>query len=157
MEPRRAPLLAIIPPPVVFAVTFLAGWGVGRLVGSNPVWIGTAVVRWAGFALLVLGVGVSAACVGLFLSRGTTLNPVGQPSQLVSSGPYAWSRNPMYVCLIVVYAGAALTLGQIWSLILLLLPWAAANFIVIPFEEARLRETFSEAYVDYCRRVRRWL
>ena len=63
----------------------------------------------------------------------------------------------MYVSLTVIYAGAALALGQVWSLILLPLPWAAANFIVIPFEEAGLRETFGQPYLDYCRRVRRWL
>ncbi len=100
---------------------------------------------------------MAAACLRLFVRRRTTVVPAGRPAQLVSSGAYAWSRNPMYVCLTVIYAGAALALGEVWSLILLPLPWAAANFIVIPYEEARLRETFGEAYADYCRRVRRWL
>ena len=156
-EPRRAPLLAIIPPPVLFAATFLAGWGVGWLDGSRPAWIRTATAHWVGLALLVAGAAVSAACVRLFVSRGTTVIPVGQPARLVSNGAYAWSRNPMYVGLTAIYAGAALALGQIWSLVLLPLPWAAANFVVIPFEEARLRETFGQAYDDYRRRVRRWL
>jgi protein-S-isoprenylcysteine O-methyltransferase Ste14 len=157
MDLRRPPLLAVIPPPVVFATTFLAGWAVDRLDGSSPAWIRTAAAHQVGLALLVGGAVVAAACVRLFVSRRTTVNPAGRPAQLVSSGAYACSRNPMYVCLTVIYAGAALALGQVWSLILLPLPWAAANFIVIPYEEARLRETFGEAYADYCRRVRRWL
>ena len=157
MEPRRAPLLTVLPPPVVYAVTFLAGWGVGHVDGSSPAWIGTAAARWLGLALLIIGVVVATTCVRLFVSRRTTVNPAGRPAQLVSSGAYAWSRNPMYVCLTVIYAGAALVLGQVWSLLLLPLPWAAANFIVIPFEEARLTDTFGEAYANYRRRVRRWL
>ncbi len=63
----------------------------------------------------------------------------------------------MYVALTSIYAGAALVLGQVETLILVALPWALVNWIVIPFEEARLRETFGQTYVDYCRRVRRWL
>jgi protein-S-isoprenylcysteine O-methyltransferase Ste14 len=157
MEPLRAPLLAIIPPPIIYAATFLFGWGVDHLGGSNPAWIRTETAHWLGLVLLIMGVAVSATCVRLFVSRRTTVRPAGRPARLVSNGAYARSRNPMYVCVTVIYAGAALALGQIWSLVLLPLPWAAANFVVIPFEEARLRETFGEAYDDYCRRVRRWL
>jgi len=56
-----------------------------------------------------------------------------------------------------IYLGAALALGKLWPLVLVVLPWATTNWIVIPFEEARLRNTFGQAYVDYCRRVRRWV
>ena len=58
---------------------------------------------------------------------------------------------------LVVYIGLALALGRAWPLILVPVPWACMNWGVIPFEEGRLTETFGEAYVDYCRRVRRWI
>lgn len=48
---------------------------------------------------------------GLFVLRRTTLNPVGQPALFVASGAYAWTRNPMYVGVTLVYLGAALALG----------------------------------------------
>jgi protein-S-isoprenylcysteine O-methyltransferase Ste14 len=63
----------------------------------------------------------------------------------------------MYLSLTVVYVGVALALGRAWPLVLVVLPLASMNCAVIPFEEARLRETFGEDYVDYCRRVRRWI
>jgi len=63
----------------------------------------------------------------------------------------------MYVGVTLVYLGAALALGQVLTFALIVLPWAAVNLIVIPFEEARLRITFGKDYDDYCRRVRRWL
>ena len=89
--------------------------------------------------------------------RRTTLDPTGEPARLVVNGAHAWSRNPMYLSLTVVYIGLALALGRAWPLILVPVPWACMNWGVIPFEEGRLTETFGEAYVDYCRRVRRWI
>jgi protein-S-isoprenylcysteine O-methyltransferase Ste14 len=95
--------------------------------------------------------------VGRFVLQRTTLHPTGQPARLVVNGPHARSRNPMYLSLTVVYVGLALAIGRAWPLALAVLPWASMNWAVIPFEEARLRETFGQAYVDYCRRVRRWI
>ena len=157
MDGRRAPLFAIIPPPVVYAATFLVGWGVSRLALFSPAWMSAPAARWAGLALVIFGLALAAAAGRLFASRRTTFNPAGQPKELVASGAYAWMRNPMYVGLTSIYTGAALALGQVETLILVALPWTIVNWIVIPFEEARLRETFGQTYVDYCRRVRRWL
>lgn len=155
MEPRRAPPLAIVPPPVLYAAVFLAGMGLSR--AWNPSWMGSPSVHRVGWAILIVGLLLNVSSAGLFVFRRTTLNPTGQPAQLVTSGAHAWSRNPMYVGLTLVYVGAALALGQILSLALVVLPWATMNWMVIPFEEARLRITFGQAYDDYCRRVRRWL
>jgi protein-S-isoprenylcysteine O-methyltransferase Ste14 len=63
----------------------------------------------------------------------------------------------MYVGLILAYVGEAGILGQIWPVILLPLVIAYVNWIVIPLEESKLREVFSEEYDRYRKRVRRWL
>ena len=157
MGGRRAPLFQIIPPPVVYAATLLVGWGLSLLGVSSPAWITSSGAHWLGLALAIAGVALAAVAIGLFVSLRTTTNPAGQPSRLVERGAYAWTRNPMYVALTCIYAGLALALGQIWTLALVVAPWAVVNWFVIPFEEARLRDTFGQAYVDYCRRVRRWI
>ncbi len=153
----RAPILAKIPPPAQFALTFLVGVGLDRLMPWRLASMGMASVHWAGFALAVAGCSLAAAAAGRFVLRGTTLNPAGQPARLVVNGAHGWSRNPMYLSLTIIYAGLALALGRAWPLVLVILPWASMNWIVIPFEEARLRETFGQDYADYCRRVRRWI
>jgi protein-S-isoprenylcysteine O-methyltransferase Ste14 len=157
MASRNAPLLAVIPPPIQFALTFLVAVGVDRFHPWRPAWLAMPAAHWAGFALLVAGCALAASAAGRFVLRGTTLHPTGEPSRLVVNGAHAWSRNPMYVSLTVVYVGLALALGRAWPLILVILPWASMNFVTIPFEEARLREIFGEDYGDYCRRVRRWI
>jgi protein-S-isoprenylcysteine O-methyltransferase Ste14 len=59
--------------------------------------------------------------------------------------------------LTIIYVGMALALGGAWPLFLVVLPWASVNWVVIPFEEARLRKAFGQDYTDYCRTVRRWM
>lgn len=157
MAARRAPILAKIPPPAQFALTFLVGVGLDRLIPWRPAWMAAASVHWAGFALAVAGSSLAAAAAGRFVLRRTTLHPTGEPAHLVVNGAHGWSRNPMYLSLTVVYLGLALALGRAWPLILVTVPWACMNWGVIPFEEARLSETFAQDYADYCRRVRRWI
>jgi protein-S-isoprenylcysteine O-methyltransferase Ste14 len=154
---RQTPILATIPPPAQFALTFLVGIGLDRLMPWRPAWMAIGGVRWAGFALAVAGCSLAVAAVGRFVLRGTTLHPTGQPARLVVNGAHARSRNPMYLSLTVVYVGLTLAIGRAWPLALAVLPWASTNWAVIPFEEARLGETFGQDYVDYCRRVRRWI
>ena len=153
----RAPILAKVPPPAQFVLTFLLGIGLDRLMPWRPVWMGAASVHWAGLALAVAGCSLAAAAAGRFVLRRTTLDPTGKPARLVVNGANAWSRNPMYLSLTVVYLGLALALGRAWPLILVIMPWASMNWGVIPFEEARLSETFAQDYAEYCRKVRRWI
>ena len=113
--------------------------------------------HWAGAALVAAGFMFAFVAAGGFVFRRTTLHPTGQPARLVTSGAHALTRNPIYLSLTIVYLGAALALGRAWPLPLLALPWASINWVVIPFEEARLSKTFGQDYADYCRRVRRWI
>src|SRR5579863_9245314 len=156
MEQRRAALVRI-PPPILYAGTFVVGWLIDRWVPCAPHWLRPAPLHWLGWALIVAGVLFAASAAGLFVRRRTTLHPGGRPAQLVTTGPFALTRNPMYVSLTLVYLGAALVLARLWPLLLVVLPWAAVNWLVIPFEEARLADIFGAAYAEYRRRVRRWL
>jgi protein-S-isoprenylcysteine O-methyltransferase Ste14 len=157
MEQPRASLLVKLPPPIIYAATFVAGMVVDWLMPWTPDWTQIKILHWLGWALTVAGLLSAPAGAGFFALRRTTLNPAGMPARLVTSGPFALSRNPMYVGLTLIYLGVALVLAKIWPLVLVVLPWAVMNWVVIPFEETRLRNIFGQTYVDYCRRVRRWI
>jgi protein-S-isoprenylcysteine O-methyltransferase Ste14 len=157
MASRRAPILAIMPPPAQYALVFLVGVGLDLVMPWRPTWMAIEDVHWAGAALALAGFILALAAAGRFVVRRTTLNPAGQPAQLVVAGAHAWSRNPMYLSLTIIYLGVALALGRAWPLVLVVLPWASMNWVVIPFEEARLSEAFAQDYADYCQKVRRWI
>ena len=93
----------------------------------------------------------------MFLFRGTTLNPAGSPKRLFTGGLYRISRNPMYLGLLLIYAGVALVQWQLWALLLMLVPFLVVDRIYIPAEEQRMSAVFGQPYERYCKRVRRWL
>ena len=97
------------------------------------------------------------ASLALFARARTTLMPGGSASRLVTGGPFRISRNPMYLSLVLAYAGVALMLDLPWALALLPVPALLAQRVQIPFEEARMARLFGREYLDYRSRVRRWL
>jgi len=74
----------------------------------------TAALAFAGFIHAL-------ASAGWFVLRR---NPAGQPARFVVGGAHAWSRNPRYLSLTIIYAGVALALGKAWPLVLVVLPCA---------------------------------
>ena len=150
-------LLLRIPVPWVFVLTYIIGAG---LEHALPLLAGNGSLPGVNLAgALLFGIGATIAGWALLTFRlvRTTTVPGKASSRLVSWGPYRFSRNPMYVGLIVAYLGEAGILRQVWPVILLLLTVAYVNWIVIPVEESKLREVFSEEYDRYRKRVRRWL
>ncbi|MFI5184660.1 MAG: methyltransferase family protein [Vicinamibacteria bacterium] len=149
-------LLLHIPVPWVFVLTYLAGvamevaWppGMGRTVAGLGV---------AGGTLFLIGAIVAGWSLVIFHGERTTTVPGRASSKLVTWGPYGFSRNPMYVGLVLAYVGEAGILKQVWPLVLLPLTVAYLNWIVIPLEEARLAGVFREEYEEYRSRVRRWI
>jgi protein-S-isoprenylcysteine O-methyltransferase Ste14 len=150
-------LLMHIPVPWVFVLTYLAGAGLEH-------W--APILRWSGAAigvqvlsevLLAVGAGIAAWGLMYFFKAHTTTIPGRKSSKLVTWGPYRFTRNPMYVGLILAYLGEAGILRQVWPILFLPLPVAYLNWIVIPVEEIRLTEVFGADYERYKAKVRRWI
>jgi len=154
---RIHPLMNV-PVPWVFVLTFLAGLGLHYL---TPLTIQSAgilfISRITGMVLTVGGALIAFSSLGIFRAARTTTVPFETPSKLITSGPYRFSRNPMYVGLSLIYLGVAGIQVQIWPVLLLPLLAIYIHRSVIPVEEARLREVFGDAYEQYCARVRRWV
>jgi protein-S-isoprenylcysteine O-methyltransferase Ste14 len=142
-------------PPVALGIPWLIGYSLTVAVG-DPVALDSSWVRALG-ALLVLAFCVwNGWSLWLMHTHRTALLPGGSTRVVIDSGPFAVSRNPLYVGLIVLYVGLAL-LWSFWALVLTpvgvgLLWWGAVR----P-EERYLTATFGAEYDDYRRRVRRWL
>jgi len=147
-----------IPVPWVFILLYLAGLAIQRVL---PIMIeppGLAwIIRVAGFVFIALGIVLAFSALGIFRKTKTTTVPHETPSSLVTSGPYRFTRNPMYVGLTLEYLGVAEARLDLWPVILLPLLLAYVNFVVVPVEEQNLRGVFGDAYQEYGARVGRWL
>jgi protein-S-isoprenylcysteine O-methyltransferase Ste14 len=147
-----------VPPPLLFVLTFFAGVGLQHLLPFPAPSAEVAhVARIAGTGLLACGILLALSCITLFLLVRTTIIPHRTASKLVNRGPYRLTRNPMYVSLVLAFLGVAGILALLWPILLLPVPVALVHRMVIPFEEARLRDAFGDDFESYCARVRRWL
>jgi protein-S-isoprenylcysteine O-methyltransferase Ste14 len=75
----------------------------------------------------------------------------------VDSGPYRFSRNPIYVAFSLLQLGIATWIDSVWLLVTLAGAIAVMAIVVIPREERYMTRKFSDRYLDYKRRVRRWV
>ena len=142
-----------------------------------PIWtliyiIVSATISWSlgwptppGLPLPPLGIGLVAVAfvppvwaIILFRREGTEVNPTSPTNRkLVTSGPYQLTRNPMYLGLVTLTLGIALWIGSWPMFIAPVAIFATANWVHIPFEEAKMRRQFEATYEDYVERVRRWV
>jgi len=146
-----------VPVPWVFVLTYLLGAALESTRHSAIRPEMALVSTVAGGVLFAAGAVIAGWGLVLFRKARTTTVPGKASVKLVMWGPYRWTRNPMYVGLTIAYLGEAGLLKQIWPVILLPLTVAYLNWIVIPVEEARLREVFQDTYEQYHSRVRRWI
>jgi protein-S-isoprenylcysteine O-methyltransferase Ste14 len=94
----------------------------------------------------------------LFRREGTEIDPTSPTNRkLITSGPYQFTRNPMYLGLVILTLGVALWVGAWPMFIAPVAIFATANWVHIPFEEAKMRCQFGATYEDYIEWVRRWV
>jgi protein-S-isoprenylcysteine O-methyltransferase Ste14 len=114
-------------------------------------------ILWPGVALMVVSVAFGVWGRTTLARAGTSVNPGRPTTTIVASGPYRWSRNPLYVCLAFLFLGITLTLNTWWGILVLVPVLALMHFGVILREERYLDRKFGEIYRDYRSRVRRYL
>jgi protein-S-isoprenylcysteine O-methyltransferase Ste14 len=143
-------------PPVLYGGAFLAGLGLDRVLpiaASFP----DGVRHGAASMLLAFGLCFAGWAAWLFHRAGTGIPTWQAAKRLVQRGPYAISRNPMYVGVTAAYAGLALAVASPWALLLLAPVLVAVDRLVIAREEPYLAARFGAPYEAYRRRVRRWI
>ena len=144
-----------VPPPLILAGFFALGALLERRFPATPI---PAPWRWisSGLCLAASG-GIFAWGLACFTRARTSPVPFQRSAVLLTSGPYRFSRNPLYVSAALLYAGLALWWKVLWALPLLPLALAALRRLVINKEEGFLERRFGMEYLDYKKRVRRWL
>lgn len=140
-----------MPIPEVHLVGLVAGIILHLFIPSRLFqrsWVGHAI----GWPVLAAGVFVAAWAVKIIEAMD-----IAAPTKLISTGPYAFSRNPMYIAWTLINLGVALAANTIWVIALLPAVLAVTHFFVIPREERSLEQKFGDEYREYQASVRRYL
>jgi len=146
-----------IPPPVIGLLVAVAMW---LLTKYLPLYRFSLPLQSL-IALLVLLAGLTIDCSALwsFRKAKTTINPLKpeNTSNVVTTGIYRYSRNPMYLGMLFILLAVAIYLGGVTSFFLLpVFVWIININQIIP-EERILQDKFGQPYKDYLASVRRWL
>jgi protein-S-isoprenylcysteine O-methyltransferase Ste14 len=137
-------LLGVVPPVVVQAVG-------GPGLAMDP-W------RWLAVPFWLAGIAIVIWCAADFVRKGGgTPAPLDPPKKLVVSGLYRYTRNPMYLGVLVVQTGTLVWYGSLAQAVYWVFLCIGFNLFIHANEEPHLRRTFGAAYEQYCREVPRWL
>lgn len=114
--------------------------------------------NYSGAIIFLLGFYLTIDCIYRFAVYGNgTLSPADPTKKLVINGWYRYTRNPMYVGVMLILFGEVIFFKSLSLLIYTLIVMAAFTLFIIYFEEPRLRKDFGEEYEAYAKRVRRWI
>lgn len=155
---RDSPDILFFPPALSVAVPLLAvalEWAIPlRLL---PAAFSAALPTSSGLLLMVAAGALAICGARAFKRAGTNVDPRTPALVLVETGPYRITRNPMYLGMVVLQAGLALTFSLDWALLGAPILWAALHWGVVLREEAYLIDRFGAPYEAYIARTRRWI
>jgi len=114
-------------------------------------------VLWPGIGLVVFGAAIAVWGRRTLEGAGTNVNPSLPTTAIVTTGPFRYSRNPLYVALALFFLGLALALNTWWGPVVLVPLLIVMHQGVIAREERYLERKFGEDYLRYKSRVRRYL
>jgi protein-S-isoprenylcysteine O-methyltransferase Ste14 len=145
-----------IHPPLLMFGALLAGYLL-RLFFGGRLPLPRAFAEGAGGLLLILGIALVMAAVNQFNTEGERLLPSTPSAKLLSGGVYRFSRNPIYLGMMLFGVGFGVATANLWIILTTALAGAILQFFVIRPEEAYLAERFGADYAAYRARVRRWI
>lgn len=115
-------------------------------------------LQYIAILIFAIGTAILIYCITMFAVKGKgTLSPADPTTDLVVSGLYRFSRNPMYIGLLLMLVGEAVFFFSVRLWIYTAFVFIAVNFFVIFHEEPRLKRDFGAEYRQYLKTVRRWL
>ena len=115
--------------------------------------------QYLAIVICAIGILIDLISVGMFAKFKTTVSPFSphKTDKLVTTGFYKYTRNPMYLGMVVILTGLCVWLGNFGSFALIpVFMWFVTQFQIVPEEEI-LREKLGEEYDAYLARVRRWI
>ena len=156
MDNRADSAQVAIRPPLAWGLAVIAGLALNWLMPLSFL-PADLPARWLGAMVFVLALALFAWAIVTITRAGSNV-PTNLPTTtIVETGPYRFTRNPIYLSMFLGLMGLAIAFDNLW-LLMMLAPFALViRYGVVAREEAYLERTFGDVYRGYRSRVRRWL
>lgn len=143
-------------PPLIFMGSIVIGTALNTFTRAEG-WGGGTLQVALGILIGVAGIALSMWAIRQYQIANTSPDPREEAEALIETGPYARSRNPLYVAMILMQVGLGTALDQPLIVWMVLPAFLFVWFGVVEPEEKYLAEMFGERYRNYRQRVRRWI
>ena len=145
-------------PSAIFLITF----GVALLLSWIHPWhvslfMNNDTMRLSGLVILLLSFILNTLAYREFKKSLTPHAPFSTPKVLLQKGIFAFSRNPVYLALVLSQCGLGFVFDSVWLIIASIVLLIVLDYVIIVDEEKVLENTFKESYTNYKKRTRRWL
>jgi protein-S-isoprenylcysteine O-methyltransferase Ste14 len=147
--------LGLVRPPLVYLVALLVGVGVDLVRPAR--WLPAELRAWVGAPIMIAAVALFVSAIRRFKAASTPVAGNKPATAVVRSGPYRFTRNPIYLAFSLLVLGLACALDNLWLLGALAVAVSVMSFVVIPREESYLERRFGAEYLDYKTKVGRWI
>jgi protein-S-isoprenylcysteine O-methyltransferase Ste14 len=147
---------AVIRPPIAWALALLIGLGIDRLL-PLPFLGPSFPTVWVGAVLFILALALAIWAIRTISVAGSRVETTMPTTTIVATGPFAFTRNPIYLGMFIGLIGLAIAFNSLWVLIALLPFYAIIRYGVVAREETYLERKFGPSYLGYKSRVRRWV
>ena len=151
---QGGPLPGLLRPPIIFLAAILLG------IALNLVWpvpFRQPGLVWLGPLIVLCAVALFLRSLREFRAAGTSVRGSERSTTIVRTGPYRFSRNPIYLSFSLLVLGLAVWSNDLWLLVTLVPAVGVISRVVIPREERFLERNFRDQYLSYKAAVRRWL
>ncbi len=152
---ERGPKVRVHPPSVMF-IALVAGYLI-RLFAGGRLPLPHVFAEGFGGLLILSSIAIVMSAVSAFNEAGETLRPETPSDHLLAKGPYRFSRNPIYLAMMLFGAGFGIATSNVWIILTTAVAGVVIHVFAILPEERYLSERFGEEYEAYRRRVRRWV
>lgn len=157
LENDDHPDVIMLPPFILLGALIVA---IGLEFTNSLNFLPPVSASWAlflGLALLVVALALGVSALRTFREVGTNPSPHQPSLKLATTGPYRFSRNPMYIGFLMILAGLSLVASLDWGLILVPVLAVLLHYGVVTREEAYLSAKFGRPYQEFMNRTRRWI
>ena len=146
----------VLHPPTVMMIALTSGFLL-RVFFGGYLPLPRAFAEGVGGLMVIFALGVFTAAVSAFAAGGEALKPDTPSKQLFVNGPYRFSRNPIYLAMMLFGIGFGVATSNLWIILTTALSGLLFHFFVILPEERYLEDKFGPEYETYKNAVRRWI
>ncbi len=154
-EAADKPAVKLHPPTVLF-FALVSGYLV-RLFAGGRLPLPRAFAEGVGGLLIIVSLALVLAAISIFAEKGQGLRPATPAGELFQKGVYKFSRNPIYLAMVLFGTGFGVATSNVWIIIMTAIAGVIFHFFVIRPEEDYLARKFGDEYAAYKSRVRRWV